>query len=508
MSPAVSATVASSSSPVAFLAIDLGSSSGRVMLGLLWSADGIASPELIVSEAGRFANVPVQTPDGLGWDIRALWQGVLDGLCEGVARAREAGATIAGIGVDSWGVDYGRLTAAGQLRPYVRHHRDVDSAVAARAAAVRDLGADYAVTGVLDQAINTVHQLRQDAVRGIGATDDRILLIADLFVHLLSGVELSEASLASSTALLDRRTETWSTELAAGLPAVLPRIVPAGVRAGDTLPDVTSRIGADGPIPVWSVTAHDTAAAFSAVADAQTGRHTTVVSCGSWAVVGVALDRPLLTELARLRGFTQEVGAEGETLLVKNLSGMWLLQQAMREWASANGGVTPDLRDLIDDAEASAYTGTFDPADPALQAPGHLVERLERACTKSASQPPRTRGDLVRAILESLAIAYGLALGDIEELTGRAPGSVRLIGGGARNELLCELTARRTGLPVIAGPAEASVHGLLLQLVVASGQLPDLVAARAVTIDDGEPRPRRYDPDSAPPLSAPTGGRA
>ena len=497
------------SPPIAFLAVDLGSSSGRVMLGLLNTGTRGPGPAgFLVTEAGRFANVPVRRPEGLGWDVEALWDGVLTGLAAGVAEARAVGAHVAGIGVDSWGVDYGRLTAHGALRPFVRHHRAVDIALAAQSSARRDVGADYAITGVLDQSINTVHQLRQDSATGIGTADDRILLIADLFVHLLSGVELSEASLASSTALLDRRTETWSTELAAGLPAVLPRIVPAGARAGDTLPDVTSRIGADKPIPVWSVTAHDTAAAFSAVADAKTCRHTTVVSCGSWAVVGVAIERPLLTEPARLRGFTQEVGADGETLLVKNLSGMWLLQQTMREWAQRDGGVAPDLRDLIDDARASSYTGTFDPADPALQAPGDLVERLERACSASAGEPPLTRGDLVRAILESLAIAYGLVLSEIQELTGRTPDSVRLIGGGARNELLCELTARRTGLPVIAGPAEASVHGLLIQLAVASGYLPNLAAARAVTIGDGEPGPRPYGSAAARPLSAPTGRRA
>ena len=495
----------SRSAPAAFLAVDLGSSSGRVMLGLL-EAD---AETFVVTEAGRFANVPVRRTEGLGWDVDALWEDVLAGLHSGVALARAAGAPIAGIGVDSWGVDYGRLTPDGRVRPFVRHHRAVDAALAARSSIARDAAADYAITGVLDQAINTVHQLREDAARGIGAPDDRILLISDLFIHLLCGAEASEASLASSTALIDRATEDWSTPLTAGLPAVLPRIVFAGTRAGATRAEVTARIGADGPVAVWYTTAHDTAAAFSAIVSAASGAGTAVISCGSWVVVGVVLERPILSDGARRAGFTQEIGADGETLLVKNLSGMWLLQQVMREWANADGRddwSVAALRDLLADAATSSYPGTFDPADPALQAPGGLVRRLEDACALSAGSAPRDRADLVRAILESLARAYAHTIRQIEELTGRSLVSVRLVGGGARNELLGEITAQRTGLPVIAGPAEASIHGLLLQLAVAAGHLPDLETARAVSVEDGEEPARRHEPAaSALPIDRKTG---
>lgn len=471
----------------AYLAVDLGSSSLRVMIGILRASPSPATA-LEIREAARIPNVPVRTAAGLGWDIPALWAGVRAGLRAGVAAAEAAGAEVRGIGVDAWGVDYARLTAAGELRPFVRHHRDADATLAARTAAARDLAADYAVTGVLDQAINTAHQLRQDAAAGLGAADDTILLTADIFVHLLTGRVGAEPSLASTTGLLDRATGDWSPALAAGLPARLPPIVPGGSLAGTTTPAVTRDIGARVPLPVYAVTAHDTAAAFLAVTDAaDTG--TGVVSSGSWGVAGLAVAEPLLHERARRAGFTQEIGAGGDTLLVKNLSGMWLLQQTLREWAHADGGGEPGLEmltALLDAAGRSDYPGRFDPADPALQAPDGLVPRLERACTAGGAEPPATRADLVRAIVGSLALAYADTLAVAAQLSGRRLERIRLVGGGARNELLCALTAAHSGLPVIAGPVEASVHGVLLQIALAAGDLPDAAAARDLAVDDGD----------------------
>lgn len=473
----------------AYLAVDLGSSSGRVMLGVL-HREREGEYRLAVSEVARFANEPVALPEGFGWDVPALRAGVIAGLADGVSAARREGASVRGIGVDSWGVDYARLTAGGLIRPFARHHRGVDAAAATRRARDGDPAADYLLTGVLDQAINTSHQLRQDAEAGIGEDDDTILLIADLFVYLLTGTIATEPSLASTTALLDRRTESWSATLAAGVRGNLPPLARTGALAGRTTPEVSELIGASDALPVYFVTAHDTAAAFSAVVDAREGG-TGVVSCGSWAVVGVALESPILSERARRAGFTQEIGAGGETLLVKNLSGMWLLQQCMREWARADGREgwsIDDLRALLERAATSRYPGRFDPADPALHAPGALVGRLENACAVGGAAPPPTRADLVRAILDSLATAYARTFAEIEELTGRGLDRVRVVGGGARNELLCALTAERAGLPLDAGPVEASVEGVLRQLAVAAGDI-ETAAVRAIAVDDADPPP-------------------
>jgi rhamnulokinase len=477
----------------AFLAVDLGSSSGRVMLGIL----DAHRQRMTMSEVVRFTNRPVPMPEGLGWDLDALWEGVLDGLADGCVAAASVGADLRGIGVDSWGVDYVRLRADGGLRPFARHHRDVDAALAAATSAGRDLAADYASTRVLDQAINTAHQLRQDERDAIGADDDTILPIADAFVFSLTGTVAAERSLASTTALVDRARDDWSPALTSGIRGLLPPLADAGGTAGRTTPEVTARIGASAPVPVWFVTAHDTAAAFSAVgAPAEPDEElTAVVACGSWAVAGVTLPTPLLTESARRRGFTQEIGAEGATLLVRNLSGMWLLQQATREWAAEDGRDEEPaavLRGLLDAAAASHYPGRFDPADPALQAPGGLVERLVALCAAAAGAPPSSRADVVRAIVASLASAYARTVADVEELTGRPVAGIRLVGGGARGDLLCALTAQAAGRPVLAGPAEASVRGVLLQLAVAAGDVADLAAARAIEIDDGEAPARLF----------------
>ncbi|MCK6065842.1 MULTISPECIES: rhamnulokinase [Microbacterium] len=491
-------------SPAAFVAVDLGSASGRVMLGIL--DDG--AHRLSVREVARFANRPVPRPEGLAWDIDALWADVRDGLARACAAAASAGAAVRGIGVDSWGVDYVRLRRDGRMRRFARHHRDVDATFAAVTSASRDAAADYAVTGVLDQTINTAHQLRQDGRDGIGAPDDTIVLIADAFVHLLTGAVAAERSLASTTALVDRARDAWSPSLAAGLPARLPPLVTAGHPAGSTTADVTARLGLTEPVPVWFVTSHDTAAAFSAVVGTAEGDAIEgVVACGSWAVAGAAIAEPVLTETARACGFTQETGAEGATLLVKNLSGMWLLQQVTREWATQDGLAEwplDRLAQLLEDAAASRYAGCFDPADPALGAPGDLIDRLAARCAADVGIPPQTRGDLARAILASLARAYARTMTEIHQLTGRPVARIRLVGGGSRGDLLAGLTAAAAGVPVTAGPAEASVRGILLQLAVAAGALPDLAAARSLDVDDGEPAPRVHPVPAAPlPASRP-----
>lgn len=486
----------------AYLAVDLGSSSLRIMVGLL-RPDAPEGPRMEVREAARFPNTPVPRAEGLGWDVPALFDGVLAGLRAGVAIAAQEGAELRGIGVDAWGVDYARLTVDGTLRPFVRHHRAADPDLAARTSAGRDLAADYAVTGVLDQAINTAHQLRQDQSAGIGDPDDTILLTADIVVHLLTGRVGAEPSLASTTALLDRATGDWSAALAAGLPARLPPVVPTGSSAGPTTARVTAAIGAAHPVPVFAVTAHDTAAAFMAVTAAD-DEGTGVVSSGSWGVAGVALPALLRDDRARRDGFTQEIGAGGDTLLVKNLSGMWLLQQTLREWAAADGEAEPSLdmlTALLDAAARSSYPGLFDPADPALQAPDDLVARLVRACVEGGAEPPSTRADLVRAIVDSLAVAYADTVALAARRSGRTLERIRIVGGGARNALLCARTAARSGLPVIAGPVEASVRGVLLQVALAAGDLPDAATARALPVDDGDGPPRVHHP--APTRSEP-----
>lgn len=468
----------------AYLAVDLGSSSARVMLGLLTGTETMQ-----VQQVTRIENIPQQQQHGLSWNIPELFEGVINGLKEGVALAAAMGATVRGIGVDSWGVDYGRLTAEGTLRPFVRHHRDADPQIMEHAGI--DVAEHYRITGVLDQAINTAHQLRQDQRDGVGAPDDRIVPIGDLMVYLLTGTIAAEHSLASTTALMDAATKQWSPQLTDALHGTLPPLVQPGTAAGPTTAKVTAQIGAQTSIDVWFVTAHDTAAAFAAVTSATDSETVGVVSCGSWSIVGLSIEHPILTDEPRLAGFTQELGAEGHTLLAKNLSGMWLVQQSTREW----GQTSPQaLERLLAAAATSTYTGEFDPADPILQAPGPLSERITHLCVSAGYAPPSSHADIIRSILASLASAYAQTLGEAMALTGTSISAVRIVGGGARGDLLCELTTARTGLPVIAGPGEASVHGVLLQLAVAAGDVPDLDTARGIDLVDGDLPQRHYQP--------------
>lgn len=482
---------ASTSGLTGFIAVDLGSSSGRVMLG-------VVSPEgggrCTLQQVHRFANVPLRSEvrglEALAWDVRGLFDETLEGIARSVAIAGERGIPIAGIGVDSWGVDYGLIDRNGDLLPPVKHHRSADPAMPARSALLVDPARAYRVTGVLDQAINTSHQLRQDGAAGLATVAETMLLTPDLWVYWLSGRVAGERTIASTTQLLDRDTGQWSRELmdAWGIKIMLPPLVDDGEFAGLTVPHVTKRIGALRPLPVFYVASHDTASAFAAAVEARSAGNETVtgiVSCGSWAVTGVATERAVLTEEARLLGFTQELGADGATLLVRNLSGMWLLQECVRAW-SEEDGASVDILALIEEAWQVDHPAVIDVADEEFQRPGNLPERLAARCAAFGPSRPLSRAEMVRVIIRSLALAYAETLREAARLVGAELGEVRIIGGGARNRLLCQLTANEVGLVVESGLAEASSLGIVYRLAVASRTLPDMNVARALTLVDDD----------------------
>ena len=490
----------------AFIAVDLGSSSGRVMLGTVSPPEGEGSENessgsYTLQQVHRFANIPLQPGesgfDALAWDAHHLFDETLDGVSKAIELARERQLPIAGIGVDAWGVDYGRIDSGGELLPPVRHHRGADHSMPVRSAEAVDPTTAYRITGVLDQSINTSHQLRTDVETGVDQAASTLLLMPDLWVYWLTGRRAAERTIASTTQLLDRRTGQWSQELteAWGITTTLPPLVDDKVLAGPTSLAVTARIGADRPLPVYFVAGHDTASAFAAAGGIEAGAPSVVgiVSCGSWAVTGIAIDQPVLTEEARLLGFTQELGAEGATLLVRNLSGMWLLQECMRTWAAddvaaddaaAGGKPASDLLDLLDAAAGIDHPAIFDVADENLQRPGRLPDRITQLCLAAGYPRPGSRAQIVRIIVRSLAVAYADTLREAARIVGKQLASVRIVGGGARNRLLCQLTADETGLEVEAGPAEASSLGILFTLAVAAGTLPDMKTARKLPPTD------------------------
>ncbi|WP_037914995.1 rhamnulokinase [Actinacidiphila yeochonensis] len=457
----------------AFAAADLGATSGRVILGHLGPG------RLDLAELHRFANRPVRLPGGLHWDLLGLYGEVLAGL----RRAARAGGA-ASVGIDSWAVDYGLLDADGHLLGLPHHYRDPRTAgIAERerdAVGAREL---YQVNGVQHLPFNTVFQLA--AARGSAALGAAraLLLVPDLLAYWLTGTLGAETTNASTTGLLDARTGTWATGLAERFgvdPALLPPLREPGSPAGTLLPHVAAATGLPASTPVTTVASHDTASAVAAVP--ATGPGFAYISCGTWSLAGLELDAPVLTEASRAANFTNERGIDGTVRYLRNIMGMWLLEECRRVWAGR--GLPAELPRLLDEAaRARPFAAVFDPDTPGLLAPDDMPAAIAAACARTGQRPPDGQAALVRAVLESLALAHRRVLRQAAELAGRDITRVHLVGGGSRNDLLCQLTADATGLPVAAGPAEATALGNILVQARAHGLVGDLAGMRRLVAD-------------------------
>jgi len=464
-------------SSVAIAAVDLGASSGRVMLA------HVGPDWFDLTEAHRFTNQPVQIGHTLHWDILGLYRGVLDGLraADRLAAGARAGTGLDGIGIDSWGVDYGLVDASGALigNPVCYRDSRTDGVMQK---VLADVGAAqvYATTGVQNLPFNTVYQLV--AAQGSPALESarRLLLIPDLLAYWLTGEPGAELTNASTTQLLDTRSRTWATDLMTrlGLPTSLfPRLRHPGERIGELLAGVAAETGVGPDVPVLAVGSHDTASAVVGVPGE--GDRFAYISCGTWSLVGVELDAPVLTEASRRANFTNELGVDGTVRYLRNVMGLWLLQESLRTWEVA--GSTVDLDQLLGEAAAEpAFAAVVDPDDPAFLPPADMPARIAAACRRTGQPVPATPAAVVRCILDSLALAHRRTVRAAQELSGREVEIVHIVGGGARNVLLCQLTADACGLPVVAGPVEATALGNALvqarALGVVSGGLAELRA--------------------------------
>ncbi|MEV4750621.1 rhamnulokinase family protein [Streptosporangium sp. NPDC049248] len=439
-----------------YAAVDLGASSGRVMTAR------IEGERIGLTEAHRFANRPVRVDGTLHWDILALYRGVLDGL-------REAGP-VDSIGIDSWAVDYGLLDGAGRLIGNPVHYRDGRTdGIMERV--VADLGADtlYQVGGLQFLPFNTVYQLLAEPDLGRAET---LLMIPDLLTRWLTGSVGAEVTNASTTGLYDVRTGDWARGLAErlGLPAgLLPELRHPGAPAGTLLAEVAAETGLPDSTPITTVASHDTASAVAAV-PASTERFA-YISSGTWSLVGLELPEPVLTEESRLANFTNEGGLDGTVRYLRNVMGLWILQECMRTWGET------DVAGLLDAAaQADPFQAVVDPDDPVFMPPGDMPARIMTYCERTGQRPPRGQAQTVRCVLESLALAYRRTLRDAVRLSGRDVEVVHVVGGGARNALLCRMTANATGLPVVAGPVEAAALGNALVQARAQGVVSDIRA--------------------------------
>ncbi|MDD4890350.1 MAG: rhamnulokinase [Phycisphaerae bacterium] len=443
-----------------YLAIDLGASSGRAVLGRL--EDDV----LTLTEVHRFPNSAVQQNGSLRWDVGAIEREIR----RGVQLAADQVDRLGGIGIDSWGVDYVLLDASGSPIEPPFHYRD------SRTDGVMDrvcesLGRDFifARTGIQFLPFNTLFQLAAHDRHKLHHAEG-LLMIADYFSHRLGGRPVGEITLASTSQMLDAKTREWAVDLAAGLdlPAdLLPELVEAGRITGDI-----------DEIPIIATAAHDTAAAVAGCPADPAGSWA-FLSCGTWSIVGLELPDPVLTPDALRYNLSNEAGIAGTTRLLRNIMGLWLLQECRREWAAS--GDKRDWNDLVAEARhAKPFAAVIDPDDPTFLAPDKMPQRIADYCKRTNQPAPETIVQFVRIILEGLALKTRWALGRLEEVARRYVQTIHLVGGGVNNRLLCQWTADATGRRVLAGPSEATAAGNLLTQAIGAGAIKSIADARRI----------------------------
>jgi rhamnulokinase len=456
-----------------FLAIDLGASSGRVMLGR-WDGHRFDLHEL-----HRFANGAVKQHGSLHWDVGRLWQDIKTGMRVYAVQHDEP---LAGIGIDTWAVDFALLDGDGKLLGNPYHYRDrrtdgvpeqVDQHISPQQL--------YDVTGMQRLPFNTLYQLvsMQRSNDPQLAAAETLLLIPDLFHYWMTGRKVAEYTNATTTQFFDARERRWATDLLGelGVPThILPPVVPPGTMLGSLLPAVRDEIGLHQDVPVIATASHDTASAVAAIPGLD--ERSAYISSGTWSLIGVETLAPILTEEARRLSFTNEGGVDNTIRFLKNVGGLWLLQECRRQWQRDGHRYT--WSELVELAEqAPPLRSLVDPDAPDFLHPDDMPAAIRAYCRRTSQGEPADVGALVRCCLESLALKYRWVITALEQVTGRQIDTIRIVGGGSQNALLCQLTADACRRQVVAGPVEATALGNMVVQAVARGLLPDIAAGRA-----------------------------
>lgn len=454
-----------------YIAVDLGAGSGRVCLA------GVAPEELLIEEVRRFRYPARRSVGHLRWDFAHIFAEIRCGLRAASERARQLDRPIQSLGVDSWGVDYGLLNAAGELIEDPICYRDertqgVMDQVFAR------LSRDeiFRRTGIQFLVFNTLFQLYAHAQTGIDAAATQLLLIPDLINFFLTGRAVTEYSNATTTQLVDAGSDVWDSSVleCLDLPKeLLAEIVPAGTGLGPIKPALGDELGLEG-VAVIAPATHDTG---SAVVGAPLPDGWAYISSGTWSLVGIERNEVLINAEVARHNFTNEGGAFGTIRFLKNVMGLWLLESCRSEWAAA--GFEVDYHALLKQVECLEHGSTLIfPDDPRFLNPPSMLETIAQQLAEREDLAPRDPAAMARTILDSLALRYASVLGTIEMLTGIEIRGVQIVGGGSQNEYLNQATANATGLPVLAGPVEATVTGNMLVQAIVAGRFPSLVEAR------------------------------
>jgi rhamnulokinase len=466
------------------LAFDLGASSGRAMIGQ-WDGE-----LLVLEEIHRFPNDPVQVGNRLQWDILRLYHEIKQGLL----KAHHKQILLQSIGIDSWAVDFGIIGPQGELMENPTHYRDRRND-GMMEAITEQLGASriFAQTGIQFLPFNTLYQLA--AMKKMDSlalkAGKKLLMIPDLLRYFLTGEMHSEFTNSSTTQMYNPISGDWDRELLDDLAlphTLLANIVLPGTKVGMLQPSVCTELGVPS-VQVIAVGEHDTASAVAAV-PALSGDFAYLIS-GTWSLLGTELNHPVLDPLALQHNFTNEGGVQGTFRLLKNIMGLWLVQECKRTWDKA--GESHTFAELVDLAEqAEPFLCLIDPDDPMFLNPIDMPKQIRSFCKESDQPEPQTEGQIIRCILESLALKYKMVLGLTEQLANKTFSGLHITGGGIHNTLLCQFTANATGKTVWAGPVEGSAIGNVLVQLIASGAFKDLAEARAAVrhsfpIDTYEP---------------------
>lgn len=457
---------------VNFLAVDLGASNGRVLVAR-WDGARFGLEVL-----HRFPNGPVNVLGSLHWDVLRLWSEIQAGLARYAARFEEP---LAGIGLDTWGVDYALLDSAGRLLGNPYHYRDSRTdGMVEQACQVVPRERIFEYTGIQFMQLNTLIQLFSMVRSGDPQLEaaDTLLMMPDLFNYWLTGQKGCEYTDASTTQMLDARSRTWATDLVAelGIPTrILPAIIETGTVLGELRSDVAVEAGLRQPAPVIASASHDTASAVAAVPGLD--QHSLYISSGTWSLVGVEVSEPVINERSLALNFTNEGGVAGTIRLLKNVTGLWLLQESRRQWQREGHDYGwEDLLALA--AQAEPFRSLVDPDHPDFLSPGDMPATVRAYCRRTGQPEPESVGAVVRCCLESLALKYRWAIEALDELVGYRLETVRIVGGGSQNRLLSQFTADACQRPVVTGPVEATALGNVMVQAIATGHLQDLAAGR------------------------------
>ncbi len=460
------------------LAIDLGASSGR---GIVGSYDG---KKLTLRENHRFSNDPVMVNGRFRWDILRIFHEIKQSIRE----VGLSGEKIEGMGIDTWGVDYGLMDAKGELMANPMHYRDTRTAGIAKALESKLSAAElYGITGIQTIDFNTVYQLAADLRDHPEqlATARRMLFIPDLLNYFLTGVMANEYTIASTGALLNAQTRAVAPEIFGklGLPQLLGDLVEPGNCLGTLSAAVSEELGGVN-FKVFNVASHDTASAVIAVP--AKSDDFVYISSGTWSLMGTELNAPLISAESRAWNFANEGGAMGTIRFLKNIMGLWTVQESRRQWKRE--GKDYSFADLQTFAEAEKPLVSFiNPDHPMFATPGNMPERICRFCRETGQHVPENVGQIVRVIMESLALRYRYVMDGIAALRNKPVKAIHIVGGGTKDTFLCGLAADACGVPVIAGPVEATAIGNLCMQYIAAGELKDLSEARAMISDSFEP---------------------